>query len=112
MTIPIKDITQGNRFQINELGDKMNTTIQSGQVTYIGFDSNNNNKWIIETKGNYTYVIYQEDEFTQVIFGYVIKQNNGKYKSCHGLDENSSKYFETVDDGIKYVKSFKKETEG
>lgn len=89
----------------------MNATIQSGQVTYIGFDPNNNNKWIIETRGDYTYVTFQEDEFSQVIFGYVIKQNNGKYKARYGLDEKSSKYFETVDDGIKYVKSFKMEAE-
>jgi len=87
----------------------MNTTIQSGHITYVGFDPNDNNKWIIETKGNYTYVTYQEDEFTQVIFGYVIKQNDGKYKARYGLDENSSKYFETLDDGIEYVKSFNKQ---
>lgn len=54
---------------------------------------------------------YQEDEFTQVIFGYVIKQSNGKYKASYGLDEKSEKYFDTVDDGIKYVKSFKTEME-
>lgn len=90
----------------------MNITIQSGQVTYVGFDSSDNNKWIIETRGNYTYVNYQENEFTQVIFGYVIRQDDGKYKASHGLDEKSEKYFDTVDDGIKYVKSFKKEMEG
>lgn len=87
----------------------MNTIIQNGQVTYIGFNPNDNNKWIIETRGNYTYVNYQKDEFTQVIFGYVIKQNNGKYIASHGLDKKSEKYFDTVDEGIEYVKSFNKE---
>lgn len=87
----------------------METTINSGQITYVGFNPSNNNKWILETRGNYTYVNYQEDEFTQVIFGYVIRQNNGKYKAFHGLDEKNAKYFDTVDDGIEYVKSFKKE---
>ena len=48
----------------------MNATIQNGQVTYVGFNPNDNNKWFIETRGSYTYVNYQEDEFTQVIFGY------------------------------------------
>lgn len=52
--------------------------------------------------------IYQKDEFTQVIFGYVIEQKNGKYKAFHGLDDKNAKYFETVEDGIKYVKSFAK----
>lgn len=89
----------------------MNATIQNGQVSYVGFNLNDNNKWLIETKGSYTYVNYQKDEFTQVIFGYVIKQSNGKYKAFHGLDEKDAKYFDTVDDGIKYVKSFKTEME-
>lgn len=52
----------------------MNATIQNGQVTYVGFNPNDNNKWLIETRGSYTYVNYQKDEFTQVIFGYVIKE--------------------------------------
>lgn len=28
----------------------MNATIQNGQVTYVGFNPNDNNKWLIETK--------------------------------------------------------------
>lgn len=70
-----------------------------------------NEGWNGKDYMDYTYVNYQKDEFTQVIFGYVIKQSNGKYKAFHGLDENDAKYFDTVDDGIKYVKSFKTEME-
>lgn len=86
----------------------MNTKIQNGQVEYVGFNPSDNDKWIVETRGTYTYVNYQKDEFTQVIFGYVIEQKNGKYKAFHGLDDKNAKYFETVEDGIKYVKSFAK----
>lgn len=87
---------------------KMNAKIQNGQVEYVGFNPSDNDKWIVETRGTYTYVNYQKDEFTQVIFGYVIEQKNGKYKAFHGLDDKNAKYFEMVEDGIKYVKSFAK----
>ena len=40
-----------------------------------------------------------------MIFGYVVRQTNGKYKAWLGLDESSEKYFANVEDGIKYVKS-------
>lgn len=86
----------------------MSAKIQNGQVEYVGFNPSDNDKWIVETRGTYTYVNYQKDEFTQVIFGYVIEQKNGKYKAFHGLDDKNAKYFETVEDGSKYVKSFAK----
>lgn len=76
-------------------------------LTFIGFDPVDNGKWLIETRDNYTYVNYQEDEFTQVIFGYVIRQNDGKYKAFQGLDEETAKYFDSIEDGVAYVKSFK-----
>ena len=79
---------------------------QDGLVTYVGFDIENNKKFIIETQGSWTYVKYQENEFAQVIFGYVVKQDNGKYKAYQFGDRNV-KYFDTVDDGVKYIKSLK-----
>ena len=79
---------------------------QDGLVTYIGFDTENNGKFIVETKGTWTYVNYQENEFTQVIFGYVVKQNDGKYKAYQFGDRNI-KYFNSVDDGVEYIKSLK-----
>lgn len=85
----------------------MRATLWHGQVTYTGFNPIDNGKWLIETKDNYTYVNFQDDEFSQTIFGYVIRQNDGKYKAFRGLDEKTTKYFDTVDDGIVYVKSFK-----
>ena len=57
----------------------MKATIQSNGVTYTGFDTEDNGKFIVETKGEWTYINYQENEFTQVIFGYVVKQDDGKY---------------------------------
>ena len=52
----------------------MVTKIQDGLVTYIGFHANKNKKFIVETKGNWTYINYQKDEFTRIICGYVVKQ--------------------------------------
>ena len=47
----------------------MVTKIQDGLVTYIGFHANKNKKFIVETKGNWTYINYQKDEFTRIICG-------------------------------------------
>ena len=79
---------------------------QDGLVSYVGFDTENNGKFIIETKGSWTYVNYQEDGFTQVIFGYVVKQNDGRYKAFQFGDRNV-KYFDLIDDGVEYIKSLK-----
>lgn len=79
---------------------------QDGLVSYVGFDTENNGKFIVETKGSWTYVNYQEDGFTQVIFGYVVKQNDGRYKAFQFGDRNV-KYFDLIDDGVEYIKSLK-----
>ena len=79
---------------------------QDGLVSYVGFDTEHNGKFIIETKGSWTYVNYQEDGFTQVIFGYVVKQNDGRYKAFQFGDINV-KYFDLIDDGVEYIKSLK-----
>ncbi len=84
----------------------MKEAIKNGQVTYIGFDKKNNNKWLVETRGSWTYVDFQENEFTQVIFGYVVRQENGTYKAFQSGDRNV-KFFNDVNDGIEYIKSLK-----
>lgn len=86
---------------------------QEGLITYIGFDTDNNGKFIVETRGNWTYVNYQEDEFTQVIFGYVVKQDNGKYRTFQlgtfesNFKDRNVRYFDSLDDGVEYIKSLK-----
>lgn len=77
---------------------------QDGLVTYVGFNTEDDGKFLVETKGNWTYINYQEDEFTKVIFGYVVKQNDGKYKAFQFGDRNI-KYFDLVDDGVNYIKA-------
>ena len=91
----------------------MKTEIQSNGVTYIGFDADDNGKFIVTTNGDWTYVNYQEDEFTQVIFGYVVKQSDGKYKAFQlgtmetNFKDRNVKYFDLVADGVEYIKSLK-----
>lgn len=86
---------------------------QDGLITYTGFDTDNNGKFVVETKGNWTYVNFQRDEFTQVIFGYVVRQDSGKYKAFQlgtfetDFKDRNVKYFDSVDDGIEYIKSLK-----
>ncbi len=53
-------------------------TVTNGPVTYTGFDDVNNGKIIISDEGTYTYVIYQEDSFTQVI-SHIKKIDDTKY---------------------------------
>ena len=93
----------------------MKATIQSNGVTYTGFDTEDNGKFIVETKGEWTYINYQENEFTQVIFGYVVKQDDGKYKAFQlgmfetNFKDRNVKYFDSVTDGVEYIKSLKKD---
>lgn len=77
-----------------------------GMLTYTGFDDVNNGTFVIETKGDWTYVNYQRDEFTQVIVGYVVKQIDGRYKAFQ-LDDRTIKYFDSLDGGVEYIKSLK-----
>ena len=84
-----------------------------GLITYTGFDTENNGKFVVETKGNWTYVSYQKDEFTQVIIGYVVKQDNGRYKTFRlgtfesNFKDRNIRYFDLFDDGVEYMKSLK-----
>lgn len=88
--------------------------VQNGLITYTGFDTDNNGKFVVETKGNWTYVNFQEDEFTRVIFGYVVKQDNGKYKTFQlgnfesNFKDRNVKYFDFVEEAVEFIKSLKK----
>lgn len=91
----------------------MKAKIQSNGVTYTGFDTEDNGKFIVTTKSDWTYVNYQENEFTQVVFGYVVKQNDGRYKAYQlgtmetNFKDRNVKYFDSVADGVEYIKSLK-----
>lgn len=85
----------------------MKTKIEKGQITYVGFDEKNNDCWLIETRGNWTYVNYQENEFTQLIVGYVVKQKDGTYQ-CFQFAARNIKCLNTMEEGIEYIKSLKK----
>ena len=58
---------------------------------------------------------FQENEFTQVIFGYVVKQDDGKYKAFQlgnfetNFKDRNVKYFDSVVDGVEYIKSLKRD---
>ena len=93
----------------------MKSEIQHNGVTYVGFNIEDNGKFSVETKGDWTYVNFQENEFTQVIFGYVVKQDDGKYKAFQlgtfetNFKDRNVKYFDSVVDGVEYIKSLKKD---
>lgn len=86
---------------------------QYGLITYIGFDTDNNGKFVVNTKGDWTYVNFQEDGFTQVIFGYVVHQDSGKYKAFQlgtfesNFKDRNVRYFDLLEDGVEYIKSLK-----
>ena len=90
---------------------------KDGVVSFIGYDTENNGKFIVEKgslNSDWTYVNYQKDGFTQVIFGYVVKQEDGKYKAFQlgtmetNFKDRNVKYFDTVDEGVEYIKSLHK----
>lgn len=56
---------------------------KDGAISFIGYDTENNGKFIVEKgslNSDWTYVNYQKDGFTQVIFGYVVKQEGCIFK--------------------------------
>ena len=81
----------------------MKATVRSGAITYVGFDPSNNGSWVVEDKGDWTYVIYQEHEFCRTISGYVVKQPDGKYRAFN-LAETYSEFFDDKHDAIAFVK--------
>lgn len=89
----------------------MEPKIQYGPVTYTGYDHKNNGKFIVERgKGTYTYVSYQNDEFTKTICGYVVKQNDDTYKAFQlgtfetDFKDRNVKFFDSLEDGVHYMK--------
>lgn len=80
----------------------MRARIDSGAVAYIGFDPSENNSWVINEKGDWTYVNYQRDEFTQVISGYVVKQPDGRYRAFNCM-ETYSEFFKDKQNAIRLV---------
>lgn len=64
-------------------------------VTYTGFDPDDNGKIIINTKGDWTYIDYQKNEWGQVIFGYIVANTHGfeKWKYLPREDQNKTGYY-------------------
>ena len=95
--------------------DLMKAEIQSNGVAYVGFNIEDNGKFIVETKGDWTYVNFQENEFAKIIFGYVVKQDDGKYKAFQlgtfetNFNDRNVKFFDSVVDGVEYIKSLKRD---
>ena len=58
--------------------------IKANGVTFCGFEKDDNGKIIVEDKedyNDYTYVMEQRNAFERAIIGYVIKADEGRYKS-------------------------------
>ena len=81
----------------------MRATVQHGAVTYVGFDPSHNGSWVVEEKGDWTYVIYQRDAFTRIISGYVVRQPDGQYRAFNCM-ETYNKAFDDKENAIEFVK--------
>ena len=81
----------------------MRATVQQGAVTYTGFDPSHNDSWVVEEKGDWTYVIYQRDAFTRIISGYVVRQPDGQYRAFNCM-ETYNKAFDDKENAIEFVK--------
>ena len=89
----------------------MRSEMNYGAVTYRGFDPKDNGSWVIEEKGEWTYVCYQRDAFTKVISGYVVKQERGEYRAFDCM-ETYNKLFNDKQDAIRFVqKKYEEEKE-
>lgn len=72
-------------------------------VEWIGYDPADNKSWVVETKGDWTYVCWQENEYGQSIEGYVVKTDKGYH--TYNLCKTYDKYFADKDEAIEFVKS-------
>lgn len=89
----------------------MRSEVNCGAVIYRGYDPKDNGSWIIEEKGEWTYVCYQRNEFTKVISGYVVKQTGGEYRAFNCM-ETYNKLFSDKRDAIRFVQKKYEEEEG
>ena len=74
------------------------------------FTQTNDNEVIIEGSKDDYYLNYQKDEFTRIICGYVVKQDDGRYRTHRlgtfdtNFKDRNVGYFDSLKDGIAYMK--------
>ena len=86
-----------------------NTTvsqIQNNPADYAERNRQNDKKWIIKAEEKWMFVFYVFDESTEVLFGHILKQDDGTYKAFPFCNKRIG-FFDNMKDAINYIKSIK-----
>lgn len=86
-----------------------NTTvsqIQNSPADYAERNRQNDKKWIIKAEEKWMFVFYVFDESTEVLFGHILKQDDGTYKAFPFCNKRIG-FFDNMKDAINYIKSIK-----
>lgn len=103
----IMELTQRG-YKVNK-NLEANTTvsqIQNSSADYAERNRQNDKKWIIKAEEKWMFVFYVFDESTEVLFGHILKQDNGTYKAFPFCNKRIG-FFDNMKDAINYIKSVK-----
>lgn len=103
----IMELTQrGYKVNKNSEANMMASQTQNSPADYAERNRQNDKKWIIKAEEKWMFVFYEFDESTKVLFGHILKQDDGTYKAFPFCDKRIG-FFDNMKDAINYIKSVK-----
>lgn len=103
----IMELTRrGYKVNKNSEANMMASQIQNSQADYSERNRQNDKKWIIKAEEKWMFVFYIFDESTEVLFGHILKQDDGTYKAVPFGGKRIG-FFDNMKDAINYIKSVK-----
>ena len=103
----IMELTQrGYKVSKNLEANTVASQIQNSPADYAERNRQNDKKWIIKAEEKWMFVFYVFDESTEVLFGHILKQDNGTYKAFPFCNKRIG-FFDNMKDAINYIKSVK-----
>lgn len=103
----IMELTQrGYKVSKNLEANTTVSQIQNNPADYAERNRQNDKKWIIKAEEKWMFVFYEFDESTKVLFGHILKQDDGTYKAFPFCDKRIG-FFDNMKDAINYIKSVK-----
>lgn len=103
----IMELTRrGYKVNKNSEANMMASQIQNSSADYAERNCQNDKKWIIKAEEKWMFVFYVFDESTEVLFGHILKQDDGTYKAVPFSGKRIG-FFDNTKDAINYIKSLK-----
>lgn len=103
----IMELTQrGYKVSKNLEANTVASQTRNNSTDYTECNRQNDKKWIIKAEEKWMFVFYKFDESTEVLFGYISKQDDGTYKAFPFGDKRIGFCVDAAD-AINYIKSLK-----